>query len=76
MPLAFLATNTLYGGFLNIRDNFWPMTSRPNPAMVTQGYVLSICTAIMLVLALIILGSAIAKWASVSTGRQPVPTEG
>ena len=77
MPLAFLATNTLYGGFLNIRDNFWPMTSRPNPALVTQGYVLSICTAIMLVLALIILGSAIAKWASVLTnGRQPLPTEG
>jgi carbon starvation protein len=77
IPLAFLATNTLYGGFLNIRDNFWPMTSRPNPALVTQGYVLSICTAIMIVLALVILGSAIAKWASVlSNGREPVPTEG
>jgi carbon starvation protein len=77
MPLAFLAVNTLYGGFLNIRDNFWPMTLRPDVSVVTQGYILSICTAIMLVLALIILASAIAKWASVlSNGQQPVPTEG
>jgi carbon starvation protein len=77
MPLAFLATNTLYGGFLNIRDNFWPMTLNVNGSIVTQGYILSICTAIMLVLALVILGSAIGKWVSVlSRGGQPLASEG
>jgi carbon starvation protein len=77
MPLLFLATNTLYGGFLNIRDNFWPLTSRPDSALVTQGYILSICTGIMIVLALVVLGAAIAKWASVLSGTQhPVASEG
>jgi carbon starvation protein len=76
-PLLFLATNTLYGGFLNIRDNFWPMTLRPDATLVTQGYILSICTGIMIVLALVVLGSAIAKWFSVLSGtQQPVTNEG
>jgi carbon starvation protein len=76
-PLIFLAVNTLYGGFLNIRDNFWPLTYRPDSALNVQGYVLSICTAIMIVLALIILGSAIAKWISaLSNARRPVGAEG
>jgi carbon starvation protein len=76
LPLAFLATNTLYGGFLNIRDNFWPLAVGPNPATTVQGYVLTICTAVMLVLAVIILLSAFAKWSSVlSNGREPVRSE-
>jgi carbon starvation protein len=77
LPLAFLGTNTLYGGFLNIRDNFWPMTLRPDASIVTQGYILSICTAIMLVLAVVILASAFAKWFGVLSGAQrPVASEG
>ena len=28
---GFLATNTFYGGFLNIRDNFWPLTCASTP---------------------------------------------
>jgi carbon starvation protein len=73
-PLLFLAVNTLYGGFLNIRDNFWPKTMSTVPAQVTQGYVLSICTAIMMVLAVVILVSAVSKWASLlSNDREPVP---
>ncbi len=76
MPMAFLATNTFYGGFLNIRDNFWPKTFSPDTAMQTQGYVLSICTAIMIVLAAVILFSAFAKWFNVLSGAQrPVATE-
>jgi carbon starvation protein len=76
-PLVFLAVNTLYGGFLNIRDNFWPLTQRVDPAFHVQGYVLSICTSIMLVLAIVILGSAIAKWVSVlSSPQRTVPAEG
>ncbi len=76
LPLAFLAINTLYGGFLNIRDNFWPLAVAADPQTYVQGYVLTICTAIMLVLALVILFSAFAKWMSVLSGaRHPVTTE-
>jgi carbon starvation protein len=76
-PMAFLATNTFYGGFLNIRDNFWPKTFSPEAAVQTQGYVLSICTAIMIVLALVILLSAFSKWFGVLSGAQrPLPSEG
>jgi carbon starvation protein len=67
-PLVFLATNTLYGGFLNIRDNFWPRTLNADPSVQTQGYILSVLTAIMIVMALIILGSAILKWMGTSSG--------
>jgi carbon starvation protein len=77
MPMAFLATNTFYGGFLNIRDNFWPKTFSPEAVVQTQGYVLSICTAIMIVLALVILLAAFSKWFSVLSGAQrPLPSEG
>ncbi len=78
-PLAFLATNTMWGGFLNIRDNYWPLAVGPNPATHVQGYVLSILTAIMMVCAVIILGAAVAKWVALlssGNGRQPVPAEG
>jgi len=72
MPLAFLGTNTLYGGFLNIRDNFYPLATGANLARNTEGWILTICTSIMIVLALLILGTAIQKWASVLSGG-PVP---
>jgi len=76
-PLTFLAVNTFYGGFLNIRDNFWPQAVGANPALHVQGYVLSICTSIMLVLAVVILTSAVAKWVSVlSSPQRIVPAEG
>src|SRR6266511_180777 len=75
-PFAFLATNTLYGGFLNIRDNFWPLAVGANAALHLQGYILSLCTAIMLVLALLILFSAAGTWARVLSGARPaVATE-
>jgi carbon starvation protein len=77
LPLAFLATNTLYGGFLNVRDNFWPLAVGPNPATHVQGYVLTICTIAMMVCAVVILGQAVTKWFSVlGNGRQAVGAEG
>ena len=36
IPLLFLATNTLYGGFLNIRDNFWPLSQRADAYDVSR----------------------------------------
>ena len=77
VPFAFLAVNTFYGGFLNVRDNYWPRTLSNVPSVVTEGYVLSICTVLMMILAVVILGAAFAKWASVlSNGREPVPAQG
>jgi carbon starvation protein len=75
-PFLFLATNTLYGGFLNIRDNFYPKALSTVPAVSTQGWVLTICTAIMMVLAIIVLISAFARWASLyASGGEPVPAQ-
>jgi carbon starvation protein len=72
MPLAFLGTNTLYGGFLNVRDNYYPIAIGANTARNTEGWILTICTTIMMILALMVLGAAIQKWASVLSGG-PVP---
>jgi hypothetical protein len=67
----------LYGGFLNVRDNYWPLATGPNPATHTDGYVLTISTIAMMVCAVVILGQAVAKWVSVlSNGRQTVGAEG
>jgi carbon starvation protein len=71
VPLCFLSVSTLYGGFLNIRDNYWPLAVGPNPAVHTQGYVDSICTAIMLVCSVVILSAAARRWVLVLTGRVP-----
>jgi len=71
-PLVFLGTNTLYGGFLNVRDNYLPLATGANIARNTEGWILTICTVIMMVLAIIILGAAVQKWVSVLNGG-PVP---
>jgi carbon starvation protein len=77
LPMSFLATNTLYGGFLNVRDNFYPLAVGPDPSTNVQGWVLTICTVAMMICAVIILGQAFAKWASViSSGRATVNAEG
>jgi carbon starvation protein len=69
LPLCLVATTTLTAGYLSIRDNFWPMAIGPNPALVTQGYVMSICTGIMMVCAVIILLATSYRSLSVLTGR-------
>jgi carbon starvation protein len=72
LPLSFLSLNTLYGGVLNITGNYYPLAVGANTARNTEGWILTICTAVMIVLALIILGAAIQKWISVMNGG-PVP---
>jgi carbon starvation protein len=72
-PLAFLATNTLYGGYLTVRDNFLPMATGPNSNLHFQGWVNTICTSIMMVCVLVILGSAVRRWISaLSRPQAPV----
>ena len=67
VPFVFLAVNTFYGGFLNVRDNYWPRTLSTVPSVVTEGYVLSICTVLMMILAVVILGAAVQQ-----VGQRPV----
>ena len=71
-PLLFLGTNTLYGGYLNITTNYYPLAVGANAARHSEGWVLTICTSIMMVLAVIVLSAAVQKWISVLNGG-PVP---
>ena len=72
VPLLFLGSNTLYGGYLNITGNYYPLAIGANTARNMEGWILTICTVVMMVLALIILGAAVKKWVSVLNGG-PVP---
>jgi carbon starvation protein len=72
LPLCFVSTTTLTAGYMSVRDNFWPMAVGLDPALHLQGYVNSICTVIMMICAVIILGSAARRWQLVLTGRAPV----
>ncbi len=68
VPMLFVATTTLVAGFLNITDNFLPLTS--NPKTATQGYVNSILTAIIMVCAVIILVEALRRWIAVLVKKE------
>jgi hypothetical protein len=69
--MCFVAATTLTAGYMSVRDNFWPKAISANPALQVQGYVDTICTIIMMVCVVIILGSAARRWVMVLTGRLP-----
>ena len=69
VPCALVTITTLSAGYLNITDNFWPMTTSPDARLHVQGYVNSICTAIMMVCAVIILAATAKRSLLVLTGR-------
>jgi carbon starvation protein len=72
-PLCFLAVTTLTAGYMSIRDNFWPKAmGLQGQGLQVQGYVNSICTAILMVCVVIILVSAARRWMSVLSGGKPV----
>ncbi len=71
VPLCFVMATTLTAGYMNVRDTYWPMAIGPNPALNFQGYVNSICTTIMMVLAVIILISAARRCLAVLNGSAP-----
>lgn len=60
LPFSFLSTNTLTGGYLSIRDNYWPKTF--DPATSTMGYVDTICTASMMILVALIIIDSLNRW--------------
>jgi carbon starvation protein CstA len=60
VPLSFVATTTLVAGYQSIRDIFWPQTA--NPATITQGYINTSLTALIMTAAVIVLVDSIRKW--------------
>ncbi len=74
VPLLFVGVTTLSAGWLSVRDNFGPMAFGPDPALHVQGLIDSICTIIMMICVLLVLGSALRRWVKVLSGRaEPVP---
>ncbi len=73
-PLCFISVTTLTAGYLNITTNYWPMAIGADPALQVQGYVNSICTAVMLVCVVIILITTSLRSLKVITGRMPAMT--
>jgi len=70
IPMIFVSTTTLTAGYMNIVQNFWPLTATSDKA--TQGYVTSVLTAIMMVCAVIIIYEALKKWHRVLVqGKDP-----
>jgi hypothetical protein len=51
------------------------LATGPNPATHVQGYILSICTVLMMVCAVVILTQAVAKWVTVLSNPRAVPVE-
>jgi carbon starvation protein len=70
LPLSFLAINTLYAGFLSVRDTFWPLANSLDPKTSLTGWVQTLCTVIMMICVFIILGAAINRWVAVLGRRQ------
>jgi carbon starvation protein len=60
VPMLFVSVTTLTAGWLNIVDNFLPLTANPGSAL--QGYVNSIMTAVMMICAVIILIESLRRW--------------
>jgi carbon starvation protein len=69
VPLTFVSITTLTAGYLNVRDNYWPKAIGPNPALQIPGYVNSICTVTMMILAVVLLASAGRRCLIVLTGK-------
>jgi carbon starvation protein len=71
VPCAFVTVTTLSAGWMNITDNFWPLTYAADASVHVQGYVNSFCTGIMMVCAVIILGETVRRCARVISGQVP-----
>jgi carbon starvation protein len=74
LPLCFLAVSTMTAGWMNIRDNYWPLAVGPDPARHIEGYVDSIASVIMMVCAVVILVAAARRWMLVLSGKMALQT--
>lgn len=68
VPMLFVSTTTLVACWLNIFDNFIPMTDDPQTAL--QGYINAGLTAVIMICAIIILFEAFRRWYQVLVKRQ------
>ncbi len=68
VPMLFVAVTTLTAGWLNIVNNFLPLTQNSQTAL--QGYINSILTAIIMVCAVIVLVEAFRKWYKVLVKKE------
>ena len=59
-PLSFVATTTLVAGYQSIRDIFWPQTQ--NPITITQGYINTSLTVLIMTAAVIVLFDSVRRW--------------
>jgi len=71
LPLSFLSVTTLSGGYLSVRDNFWPLAVGADATKHFQGYLDSVLTVVMMVSVVVILVSAARRWVLVAAGRPP-----
>jgi len=60
VPMTFVSVTTLTAGWLNIVDNFIPLTADPGTRV--QGYVNFVLTAVMMICAVVILVEAFRRW--------------
>lgn len=60
VPLLFVATTTLIACWLNITDNFWPLTAKPETELL--GYLNTTATVIIMTCAIIVLIEAFRRW--------------
>jgi carbon starvation protein len=60
LPLAFVASTTLYAGWRSIFDNFLPLTSKPEKAFT--GYLDATLTAILMACVFVILVASARAW--------------
>jgi carbon starvation protein len=60
LPLAFVGTTTLTGGFLLIRDSFLPMTDAADTAL--KGWINSGLTSVMMACVVMVVGAAVPRW--------------
>jgi carbon starvation protein len=77
LPLSFVSITTLTAGALSVRDNFYPMAIGADAAKHFQGYLNSIVTVVMMICVVVILASAVMRWAAVLSGKlKPLESAG
>jgi carbon starvation protein len=67
-PLAFVASTTLYAGWLSITDNFLPLTRNPEKAFT--GYLDATLTAVLMVCVVVIIIASARAWMRAMRGEQ------
>ncbi len=68
VPLVFVSVTTLSAAYLNITDNFWPMTHNPETAF--RGYMNSALTVIIMACAVTILADSGRRWYKVLVKKE------